>query len=232
MFKKIKILSLSLILLISSSSSIFAENEHSYIISKFDGYSIKEVFKDDEYKVYTYKDDELLYITFSKDDGNLYMLINDKEILAMEIVNETNDVDDFITSKALKRAPSNFLLTSSGVVQRIKINIDVINVGVAAVESLLLSYVHNGFDKSGLKMAIVNQAVLDSLALYIVHNYTTYDTNITRNNYVYNGCNWLYYSELIFPSGQVVEGYAWSDNPGSGIASSVCKLASQTYPYK
>ena len=232
MFKKIKIIIVSLVLLVSSSASIFAEDENSFVIYQNDGYEIKEVIESDlSYKLYTYEDGELLYISYYKDDGNLYMNVEGNEILAMEIIDEYQEDYSFITSKAIKRAPSKFLLTNSGYVQRIVINWDVISIGSDAIASVIIGFVIDKFNVKNLTTKVISVAIVQSLAVFIKNNYTTYDTNVTRNSYVYNGCNWLLYNEFVYPGGYTVGAYAWTDNPSLGIASSVCKLASQSYPY-
>lgn len=232
MFKKIKIIIVSLVLLVSSSASIFAEDERSFVIYQNDRYEIKAVIESDSsYKLYTYEDGKLLYVSYYKDDGNLYMNVEGNEILAMEIINEYQEDYSFITSKAIKRAPSKFLLTNSGYVKRIKITEEVIKLGESAILGVICNFIEDSFSGKNIGVSIVSSAILQALAAHIALNYSTYDTNVTRNSYVYNGCNWLLYNEFVYPGGYTVGAYAWTDNPSLGIASSVCKLASQSYPY-
>lgn len=232
MFKKIKIIILSLILVVSSSSSLFAESKLFYVVDEFDDYVIKlELDENFCKKFYTYKNNMLLYVSYYKDDGNLYMLIDGKEVIAVEVQNEYQGNISFVTSKAIKKAPSNFLLTNSGYVQKITISGDIIAAGQSAIRSAIVSAALASFGGAHAAISAASSSILSSLVVYIWENYSTYSTNVTRNSYVYNGCSWLLYNEFVYPGNYPIGAYAWTDNPSLGVASSVCKLASKTYPY-
>ncbi len=217
---------------ITSSVAIFAnENANELTIDESNGYTTKLCYDDDSsISVNTYKNGELIFSSYAKSDGNIYMLIDGKEVLAVEISYEQQNSAS-LANYSIRRAPSTFILTNSGAVQNIKITGSVIEAGKAAIKSAIIGAMLNAW--KGLKATVCSGAssALESLVGYIYDNYTTYSTNIIRNSYVYNGCTWLLYNEFVYPEGYTIGTYAWTDNPSLGVAPYTCKVASQSYPY-
>lgn len=217
---------------ITSSVAIFAnENANELTIDESNGYTTKLCYDDDTaISVNTYKDGELIFSSYTKSDGNIYMLIDGKEVLAVEISYEQQNSAS-LANFSIRRAPATFILTNSGAVQNIKISGSVIEAGKAAIKSALISVMLSFW--KGLKVAVCSGAssALEGLVAYIYDNFTTYNTNIIRNSYVYNGCTWLLYNEFVYPEGYTIGTYGWTDNPSLGVAPYTCKLASQSYPY-
>ncbi len=217
---------------ITSSVAIFAnENANELTIDESNGYTTKLCYDDDSsISVNTYKNGELIFSSYAKSDGNIYMLIDGKEVLAVEISYEQQNSAS-LANYSIRRAPSTFILTNSGAVQNIKITGSVIEAGKAAIKSAIIGAMLNAW--KGLKATVCSGAssALESLVGYIYDNYTTYSTNIIRNSYVYNGCTWLLYNEFVYPEGYTIGTYGWTDNPSLGVAPYTCKVASQSYPY-
>lgn len=232
MTKRIITCLISLMLSITSSVAIFAnENVNELTIDESNGYTTKLCYDDDNaFSVNTYKDGELIFSSYAKSDGNIYMLIDGKEVLAVEISYEQQNILS-LANYSIRRAPSTFILTNSGAVQDIKISGSVIEAGKAAIKSAIIGAMLGAW--KGLKAAVYSgtSSALESLVAYIYDNCTTYDTNIIRNSYVYNGCTWLLYNEFVYPEGYTIGTYSWTDNPSLGVAPYTCKVASQSYPY-
>ena len=87
MTKRIITCLISLMLSITSSVAIFAnENVNELTIDESNGYTTKLCYDDDSaISVNTYKDGELIFSSYTKSDGNIYMLIDGKEVLAVEM---------------------------------------------------------------------------------------------------------------------------------------------------
>lgn len=217
---------------ITSSVAIFAnENANELTIDESNGYTTKLCYDDDSsILVNTYKNGELIFSSYAKSDGNIYMLIDGKEVLAVEISYEQQNSAS-LANYSIRRALLTFILTNSGTVQNIKITGSVIEAGKAAIKSAIIGAMLNAW--KGLKATVCSGAssALESLVGYIYDNYTTYSTNIIRNSYVYNGCTWLLYNEFVYPEGYTIGTYGWNDNPSLGVAPYTCKVASQSYPY-
>lgn len=217
---------------ITSSVAIFAnENANELTIDESNGYTTKLCYDDDSsISVNTYKNGELIFSSYAKSDGNIYMLIDGKEVLAVEISYEQQNSAS-LANYSIRRALLTFILTNSGTVQNIKITGSVIEAGKAAIKNAIIGAMLNAW--KGLKAAVCSGAssALESLVGYIYDNYTTYSTNIIRNSYVYNGCTWLLYNEFVYPEGYTIGTYGWTDNPSLGVAPYTCKVASQSYPY-
>lgn len=232
MTKRIITCLISLMLSITSSVAIFAnENANELTIDESNGYTTKLCYDDDSsISVNTYKNGELIFSSYAKSDGNIYMLIDGKEVLAVEISYEQQNSAS-LANYSIRRAPSTFILTNSGTVQNIKIAGSVIEAGKAAIKNAIIGAMLNVW--KGLKATVCSGAssALESLASYIYDNYNTYSTNIIRNSYVYNGCTWLLYNEFVYPEGYTIGTYGWTDNPSLGVAPYTCKVASQSYPY-
>lgn len=231
MTKRIITCLISLMLSITSSVAIFAnENVNELTIDESNGYTNKLCYDDDSaISVNTYKDGELIFSSYTKSDGNIYMLIDGKEVLAVEISYEQQN-NASLANYSIRRAPSTFILTNSGAVQNVKITGSVIEAGKAAIRNALLGAMAGVITGGGALVGATSGA-LTSLVDYIWTHYETYDTSITRNTYVYNGCTWLTYTEFVYPEGYTIGMYNWTDNPSLGVAPYVCKIASQTYPY-
>lgn len=231
MTKRIITCLISLMLSITSSVAIFAnENVNELTIDESNGYTTKLCCDDDSaISVNTYKDGELIFSSYTKSDGNIYMLIDGKEVLAVEISYEQQN-NASLANYSIRRAPSTFILTNSGAVQNVKITGSVIEAGKAAIRNALLGAMAGVITGGGALVGATSGA-LTSLVDYIWTHYETYDTSITRNTYVYNGCTWLTYTEFVYPEGYTIGMYNWTDNPSLGVAPYVCKIASQTYPY-
>lgn len=231
MTKRIITCLISLMLSITSSVAIFAsENVNELTIDESNGYTTKLCYDDDSaISVNTYKDGELIFSSYTKSDGNIYMLIDGKEVLAVEISYEQQN-NASLANYSIRRAPSTFILTNSGAVQNVKITGSVIEAGKAAIRNALLGAMAGVITGGGALVGATSGA-LTSLVDYIWTHYETYDTSITRNTYVYNGCTWLTYTEFVYPEGYTIGMYNWTDNPSLGVAPYVCKIASQTYPY-
>ena len=236
MTKRIITCLISLMLSITSSVAIFAnENVNELTIDESNGYTTKLCYDDDTaISVNTYKDGELIFSSYAKSDGNIYMLIDGKEVLAVEISYEQQNSLS-LANYSIRRAPSTFILTSSGALQNIKITGSVIEAGKAAIRNALwgamAGAIAGGGDLVHGALVGASSSALTSLVDYIWTHYETYDTSITRNTYVYNGCTWLTYTEFVYPEGYTIGMYNWTDNPSLGVAPYTCKIASQTYPY-
>ena len=229
--KKILLFITCLIVVLSGNVVKAQESENNSVFLSGNFKFVSEQTDEKSFEYNTYDDNgNLLYSSYYKDDGNLYMLIDGEETLAITInVNPQLSIEKLPTF----RAPSNFLETSTGYVQAIKINANVIDAGKVAVENALGGFIMGYWSGLGFKGRLVNagKEALSGLASYIIENYDTYDTSVIRNNYIYNGCDWLLYTEFQFPSNYTVGSYAWKDNPVLGVAPYVCKMASQSYPY-
>lgn len=233
--KKIKIVFMSIVMLFVYATPVYSEeNIRTEFIGTSNGVAMFERYSGDDFLSIDSFDinNTLLYRTYYKNDGNIYMLINGEETLAVEITSPQSSLED-IKTKSFEnyRAPSNFVLTTSGVVQRITISGSIIAAGTSAVVNALIAVMRDYFANNSIKFTAVGMATLSALCNYIVQNYTTYDTNIIRNGYVYSGCTWLLYNEFVYPEGYTVGAYCWTDNPSLGIAPYACKIASQTYQY-
>ena len=164
------------------------------------------------------------------------MNVDGNEVLAVEITctENANTLTD-PTIPSIQRAPSSFVLTSSNTVLGISISETVISAGKTMVISALSAIVGKYFGQGNytkVKLVAGAMATIEALASYIIESgFTTYETNIIRNTYVYSGCSWLLYAEFEYPEGYTVGAYQWTDNPSLGIALYVCKIASQSYPY-
>ena len=178
MTKRIITCLISLMLSITSSVAIFAnENVNELTIDESNGYTTKLCYDDDNaFSVNTYKDGELIFSSYAKSDGNIYMLIDGKEVLAVEISYEQQNILS-LANYSIRRAPSTFILTNSGAVQNIKISGSVIEAGKAAIKSAIIGAMLGAW--KGLKAAVYSGAssALESLVAYIYDNCTTYDTN-------------------------------------------------------
>lgn len=209
---------------------VAAQNDtYESIIAESGDHVTKLHYENGTTSVCTYEGNNLMFKSYLKDDGNVYMLIDNKEILAVEITYKEMAVP--LMSTDFRRAPSVFLLTNSGAVQNIKITGNVIEAGKAAVQNVLVDMMTATIVGKKMNLTDVAWSALEGLASYICNNYTTYDTDIIRNSYVYNGCNWLLYNEFVYPEGYTIGAYYWTDNPSLGVAPYTCKLASKSYPY-
>lgn len=234
MIKKMFTCLISIALIVTSSTTVFAdEKTDEMIVDDSNGYVTTIQYNDNGIiSVNTYENNVVVYASSVKENGNIYMQIDGHEVLAVVISNilksETDDPE--FSSLPLRKAPSSFILTSSGAVQHIKITGDVIDAGQAAIRNALIGAL---FSWGGVTAHITGATVgaLGALVDYIWTHYTTYDANVIRNSYVYNGCTWLLYNEFVYPEGYTVGTYGWTDNPSLGIAPYTCKIASQTYPY-
>lgn len=128
-------------------------------------------------------------------------------------------------------APSQFLLSTTKQGIQVRINANVISMGITAIQETLIAIVSSKVTSEKINITSLSISIAANLAIYIYNNYEVYEVNCTRKSYVYNGCTWLIYDEICFPDGYDVGGYIWLDNPGLGVAPATCKLASQTYPY-
>lgn len=178
--------------------------------------------------IYTYKDNELIYKSYFKDDGNVYTLINGEEVLSVVIEKETNFVSHNSVMNGL-RAPSEFILTQSNRAYSIRITGTVIDAGKAAIRNAIISGLL-GLATTGAIISSAGLGAIGGVVDYIWTHCEVYETTIYRNTYMYNGCDWLTWYDFVFPTGHTVGIYHWKDNPSLGIAPTVCKLASQKYP--
>lgn len=238
MIKRVITSLVTLMLFVSSSTAIFAQEERNELtIDESDDYVTKLEFDGNGgfVSTNTYIGDELIYSSYYKSDGNVYLLVDGIELLAINV--EEVPYDNLNNDKALnsvQRAPSQFILKNSGYILKVKVTNEVIEQGKQAIsntlKTLLKNYIYTG-GNTYVAFTAAGITAIEELAGLIKSSYSEFNTNVTRNYYVYNGCDWLLYSEFVFTQGYTVGGYSWADNPSLGIASYTCKVASQKYPY-
>lgn len=214
-----------------NADQISATDEN--IISEYEGYVTYSEYDEDNNLVFitTYEDEEIY--RFSHINNEIY-LITDNEYILAATVEKTPiiyDLVELVQNTEMFRAPSSFVLTNTSYAIGITINASIIDLGKTAIYSALNSVISSVLNMEAITFTSVSLDVMWDLAVYIYENHETYDTSVIRKSYVYSGCTWLIYGELIYPSGHEVGAYTWLDNPSLGVAPYVCKMASLTYPY-
>lgn len=207
------------------------ENKERVLVEKYDNFEVFIVYDDiNGESIVTYENNCEIYRSFYKEDGNVYQ-VNSKgeETLAIEVEVDLSQIEENLI---VPRAPSQFYLVNQSNAVKFTINGNVVDAGKTAIRNAIIGF-GLGFFQGGTAGAIAGASTgaLGALVDYIWSNGETYTTNIIRKYYLYSGCDWLMYSELVYPTGQTIGFYSWKDNPQLGIAPYVCKLASQTYPY-
>ena len=215
-------------------SSVLAEeetdlNDNSYNLT----YSTNKI--GDSFVTYnTYENGELLYVSYYKDDGNMYMIIDGVEVLALKIEKSlTLSIPNMsVNNSNLLSVSSDFILSFSTNPKKVTITQEVIDAGESAVYSILKAYIEGAFSGGAATSFMYGaKESLSQLAHLIALAYQEPDFTITENHYIHNGCDWLTCIEFRYSTGHVASAYNWRDNPSLGVATYMCKMASQTYPY-